>query len=249
MNNEAAEISPLSKTVSGHQVDGQSTATTRFNDALARCALKQYLNVSRQGAAAKNTSGMPSTRGSLRSRPTGDRAAQGTAPANCPPNASPASNESLSSRDHYLNKRLIELLQTVRRRLGPRVEANQDIMVMAQPRNTILNLTKMVLVPIVLVGIAVMLVPHLQDVAKQTFNAIFYNCKLPESRGFEMKRITVGVMLLFDHVVKKLFPVIRLRWSNNKMFRRRNQMLGQRIERKSKTVPNVIGRPQNPLPV
>lgn len=92
------------------------------------------------------------------------------------------------------------------------------------PENSLTNLSKMILVPIMLAVIAVMMAPLLQELSRQTFYAIFYNCKLPENRSFELKRVAVGLSLIFEHVVRKMLPVVRLRWANSNQLRRRSQL-------------------------
>lgn len=242
---KTAETSEISSSVNLEPVIAQSdeqkcALLARLNEVLARCASEQCLTVGRQRpAAADNAAGrIPSTRAPIRKPAPAEKAAVAEAPR---PTNAPAT--STSNRDALLNQRLLDLLQTIKRRMTPRIGTHQDFSLMSQPTNSVLSLMKMVLVPIILVAIAVLLVPHLQDIAKQTFNAIFYNCKLPESRAFDLKRVTVGIMLLFENVVKKLFPVVRLRWSNNKMFRRRNELVGQRAPNTARTVPIATGRP------
>lgn len=93
------------------------------------------------------------------------------------------------------------------------------------PQNTVSNLLKMIFLPILLIVIAVAMVPSIKELSKQTFNSIFYNAKLPDSRIASLKRISVGVSLIFEHMVKKMFPVVRLRWMNRKLFKRREQIL------------------------
>lgn len=93
------------------------------------------------------------------------------------------------------------------------------------PQNTVSNLVKMIFLPILLILIAVAMVPSIKELSRQTFYSIFYNSKLPDSRIASLKRISVGISLIFEHLVKKMFPVVRLRWMNRKLFKRREQIL------------------------
>lgn len=101
----------------------------------------------------------------------------------------------------------------------------RDALMQQVPENSVSNLIKMILLPILLLVIVVMMVPLVENVTFQTFNAIFYNDRVPDDRGAMLKRISVGISLIFDHVIKKLFPVVRLRWANRKLFKRRVQVL------------------------
>lgn len=105
-------------------------------------------------------------------------------------------------------------------RVGNQISVLENV-----PQNSVSNLVKMVLLPILLIVIAVAMVPAIKEVANQTFYSIFYNAKLPDSRIATLKRISVGISLIFEHMVKKMFPVVRLRWMNRKLFKRRERIL------------------------
>lgn len=107
---------------------------------------------------------------------------------------------------------------------GLQVHTRPSMILAPLPQNTFLNIIRMILIPILLVVIVIMLTPLLQDITRQTLYAILYNCKLPDNRNFELKRVAVGVSLIFEHAVKKLFPLVRLRWASRNQFRRRAQV-------------------------
>ncbi|XKL59005.1 hypothetical protein PGB90_000021 [Kerria lacca] len=88
-------------------------------------------------------------------------------------------------------------------------------------QNSVSNLLKMIILPILLITIAIFLMPLFKEIANQTFYAVFFNEKLPENRVAVLKRISIGVTLIFEHMVKKIFPLIQLRWDNSKLFKRR----------------------------
>lgn len=100
-----------------------------------------------------------------------------------------------------------------------------EIMLHHVPENSISNIIKMIFLPVLLLVIVIMMLPLIESTAYETFNAIFYNDKVPENRNVALKKISVGTALVFDHVVKKIFPIVRLRWANRKLFKRRVQVL------------------------
>ncbi|KAK7577997.1 hypothetical protein V9T40_010202 [Parthenolecanium corni] len=107
---------------------------------------------------------------------------------------------------------------------SPRI-SHQISVIENVPLNTVSNLVKMIFLPILLIVIALAMVPSIKELAKQTFYSIFYNAKVPDSRIPSLKRISVGISLIFEHLVKKMFPVVRLRWMNRKLFKRREKIL------------------------
>lgn len=147
-------------------------------------------------------------------------------PANTPappPNAADADIQHTNRRRLFSS--LLQNLRTVKDYFMNLGRDRRDVLMQQVPENSISNLIKMILLPIILVIIAVTMVPMVERIAYQTFNAIFYNDKIPDDRNAMLKRVSVGITLIFDHVIKKLFPVVRLRWSNRKLFKRRVQVL------------------------
>lgn len=118
--------------------------------------------------------------------------------------------------------------------LGFRTD-NQLAVIENAPDNSVSNLFKMILVPILLAFIAVMIIPLARDIGSQTFSAIFYNHKVSENRQANLKRVSIGASLVLNHMIRKIFPIVRLRWLNSNLFKRR-------AERGSVPIPPVANQ-------